>query len=262
MIQILAVLIASLFALPSCACAKETPKECCKESFKISKKSSLHPFADDPDEVLKDKVLYLLDQNKNVYLFRGGSPDIGGEFQYDGLVKDMRDLLAKQGKSLSDPFKLMDISFLNHLSETKEIDLEKNWFANHSDKGCVWLFPIYGSLVNPLDLTPEIRNLILTHYDVDGLKHLVHQLKLIMDSPCSSDFVIYIHCMAGKDRTGEVSAAYLMQHKGVSYQNAISLDQQIAARELKLLSMNAIRWYAFYLRDVKGITTIGEIDGK
>ncbi|MGH2612544.1 MAG: dual specificity protein phosphatase family protein, partial [Rhabdochlamydiaceae bacterium] len=117
-------------------------------------------------------------------------------------------------------------------------------------------------LINPVDISSEARDLILKHHDIDGLKYLMEQLRKLMDNTCSTDFVIYIHCAAGKDRTGEASACYLMQYKNYSYHDAIALDQKIAGRGLKALSMNAIRWYAFYLRDILHFSTIGKIDGQ
>lgn len=71
-----------------------------------------------------------------------------------------------------------------------------------------------------------------------------------------------MHCNAGKDRTGEAAACYLMQYKGYSYEEAIKLDFNIAERSVEERELNAIRWYAFYLRDIEKISTIGSIEGK
>lgn len=76
-----------------------------------------------------------------------------------------------------------------------------------------------------------------------------------------SHFIIYIHCDEGKDRTGEAAACYLMQYKGYSYNDVVALDTKIAQRPIREHKLNAIRWYAFYLRDIEGISTIGTIDG-
>ena len=73
------------------------------------------------------------------------------------------------------------------------------------------------------------------------------------------DTVIYIHCTAGKDRTGEVSAAYLMQNKNLSYIQATELNNQIAGRDVYTKQANAICLYALYLRNIKNCSWIGSI---
>lgn len=67
------------------------------------------------------------------------------------------------------------------------------------------------------------------------------------------------HCWSGRDRTGEVSACYLMRYKNKSYQSVMETNETIAKRKLRLFSINAIRLYGLYLRDVKKISSIGSI---
>jgi hypothetical protein len=241
---------------------------CCENTITITPKTSDHAWPEEPipgEEHLRDfnpELLYLLDRQLNTFFFRGNLPENKEGFCYDDLVNTIKKYLSNYNVSISDNFKIMDLSFLDYFEESKKIEIEKEWFRQHSDKGCFWLNSLYGAWVNPVDLPERIRDFILCHHDIDGLKTLMSDLKKIIDSPCSLDFVIYIHCSAGKDRTGEASACYLMQNKNYSYKDAIALDKQIAKRDLSSLSMNGIRWYAFYLRDIEKKPWIGEIDGK
>lgn len=254
-----------------CSCAyffsfhlnASSDQQACAEKFAIFSQEMVNDFADDPKEVaLNDDVLYLLDIKKNNYLFRGGLPEQNGQFCYGGLVKDMKACLTKQGKKLSDNFQLVVISFLNPVAEYEKIELEKNWFFANQDKGSFFLYSLYGSQVDPVHLLPSVRNFILHHHDIDGIKTLMKKLKELMDSDHKNDVVIYIHCNAGKDRTGEASASYLMEFKGYSYDDAVQLDHKIAGRDLRHASIHSIRWHAFYLRDIKHFSTIKKIDKK
>jgi hypothetical protein len=233
------------------------------ENIDIHSKERVDDFADNPKEVdLNDPVLYLLDVKKNNYLFRGNLPEQDGKFCYGGLIQDMRECLAKQGKKLSNDVKLMTISFLNMVTEHEKIAIEKDWFLANQDKGSWLLYSLYGSLIDPVHVPHHVRNSILHVHDVDGVKKLMNKLQELMNSDHSHDLVIYIHCNAGKDRTGEASACYLMEFKGCSYDEAMVLNHQIAGRDLRHVSVHAIRWHAFYLRDLKHFSSIGKIAGK
>jgi Dual specificity phosphatase, catalytic domain. len=208
----------------------------------------------------KNPVLYLLDAGKNTYLFRGKMPERDGRFCYEELACQFSDYLTQTGQQLSPDFDLLCISLLN-CSEGKERKIESQWFSQNPNKGRLWMYPLFGSWVDPCHLSASFRKSVLA-CDPDGLQSLMLQMKWQMDSghPEGRDMVIYIHCHAGKDRTGEAAACYLMQYKGYSYQQATALAKQVAGRKLRRVSVNAIRWHAFYLRDTLNFATIGHID--
>lgn len=210
----------------------------------------------------ESKRLYLLDEVKGNYLFRGNLPENDGKFCYDELVATMSDLLKSQGKKLPSKFKLLDFSFLTYSKDRKDIDIEKDWCKDNPKLGTFYLNPLSGSSVNPVNLSESKRDYTLKHQDIDGLTKLLNELHKLLKSKANSPVVIYIHCSEGKDRTGEASASYLMKHKKFSYNAAVALNKKIADRDLEEKFMNAIRWYAFYLRDNQKFTTIGSIDGK
>lgn len=219
-------------------------------------------FADESTEAFDPSLLYLLDQNGGTYFFRGNLPQIDDEFCYGPLLSAMNTELAKINKSLSHNVQLLDLSLLNYGSETPLIEVEQDWLSANADLGHFWLNSLFGARFNPCDLPQWLRNFILKHSDVDGLKMLTAKLKAIMVEPHATDYVIYMHCNAGKDRTGEAAACYLMQYFGYSFDQAMQLDVQIAGRELMHHSQYAICWYAFYLRDILNMSSIGLINGK
>lgn len=213
-------------------------------------------------ESLETKMLYLVDSANGNFLFRGNLPEKDGIFDYDGLVSDMKSCAEKQGKTLPETFSLIDLSFLNYVKESPEIDVEKNWFQANPSKGTFWLNSLYGTEVNPVDLPKDVRDHTLKHHDIDGLKALMQKVRAYVENKTAQCSVVYMHCMAGKDRTGAASACYLMQYEGMSYDAAVSLDKKIADRDPYGHFMNDIRWYAFYLRDILNMSSIGKIDGK
>lgn len=206
-----------------------------------------------------DALLYLLDESDHRFLFRGKHPEKDGKLCYEELRSQIREYVSKRGKSLSNDFKVICVSLLNWF-EFKERNAELGWFYKQPDKGMLFRFPIFGCFIDPLSLSPWLRKTLIRK-NPDNLHSLMHLLRYLLHGPyySGSDVVIYLHCYAGKDRTGEAAACYLMQYKGYSYREAISINTSIAKRNLRRLSLNAIRWYALYLRDIRKISTIGPI---
>jgi len=206
-----------------------------------------------------NKVLFLLDESKSTYLFRGQLPVNNQEFCFDALREQIRQNFLERDKSISPDFKLICVSLLNRFADLTEFKIESQWFSSHKNKGCLWRYPLFGYGVNPCYMPFCLRKGIY-FTDPDGIRYLVQHLKKMVDSDYGEDVVIYMHCRAGKDRTGEASACYLMQYKGYSYRETMALNRQIANRELRMMSMNAIRWHAHYLRDMWQLKSVGTID--
>lgn len=209
-------------------------------------------------ESFNNNLLYLLDRNDNTYFFRGNIPLRDGKFCYEELKDQIQNYLLEYGRPISTDFKLICISLLNNFADRKECMIESKWFSCHPDKGCIWRYPLFGYCCSPFYIPQNLRK-VFYFTDTDGVRYLVRYLKKLVDFDYGEDVVIYMHCYAGKDRTGEASACYLMQYKGYSYSSTMSLNQQIARRKLQLMSINAIRWYAYYLREVCHLTSIGKI---
>lgn len=249
-----------LFLFSRATQAESTSAGCC-ETIRITPKTEISDYSEQ-GENFNPQMLYLVDRGSNTFLFRGNMPQMNGNFDYVDVTQSIADQLEKLGVSLSPNYKLLDLSFLNPKSESQEIAVETDWFAENPETGCFWLNSLYGSFFDPLDFPEEIRDFIIRHHDVDGLKTFIPQVRNFLQQSCTTDFVVYMHCNAGKDRTGEAAACYLMQYKGYSYDNAVELDFKIAGRPVQNHEMNAIRWYAFYLRDIEGMATIGSIEGR
>lgn len=211
------------------------------------------------------RLLHILDYNEKeeekVFLVRGNIPIIGGKFCYDLLKNKIKEVIIQSGVSIRDNFKIVDVSLLGYSAEDQKfLQIEKDWFSHNPDTGLFIHKPILGISTNVLSIEPSFHKL-LANTNIDGLRELIYTLKEIMHISLypGEDTVIYIHCTAGKDRTGEVSAAYLMQNKNLSYIQVTELNREIAGRDVYIKQANAICLYALYLRNIKNCSWIGPI---
>ena len=169
-------------------------------------------------------VLHLIDEKEGTYLFRGKHPEHQGIFACEKVKEQIRDYLAAIGTPMPDDFKFICISLLNSF-EISERRMEIEWSQKNPDQNCVLRYPLFGCFLNPCYIPPSMRKLFYA-LDMDGIQKLTYQLKRLVDGgygkekPC----VIYMHCYAGKDRTGEAAACYLMEYKGYSYGTAVDLN--------------------------------------
>jgi len=206
-----------------------------------------------------NRVLTFLDNYQNKYLFRGKFPIKKGKFCYEELKRECQLKAAEQGYCLGNDFLLVNVSLLNLLN-IDERTLEEDWFKENKNLGYLIEYPIYGCLLDPMKFIKPIRY-SLCNPNVDRLRPLIRTLRhlLYCHNFGDKEVVIYLHCSAGKDRTGEVAGCYLMQYKGYSYHQVHQLNLQIADRKIRRFSVNAMKWYAFYLRETLKIPTIGTI---
>ncbi|MEL7432048.1 MAG: hypothetical protein AAGI90_05945 [Chlamydiota bacterium] len=225
----------------------------------------LHSLEEKPCSINK-KVLVVVakDETSGNFLVRGSDPVEDGAFQYEKLKEGLRELLAGEGFD-PDHFYLICYTFLNPFSNHKYLAAEKKFFSKNPQLGKLKKHPLYGNPIDPTSslLPVSIRNHMLRtgEFDqLDKLRELMQSVKSNLAGKLDRTAVIYWHCRAGKDRTGEASACFQMQFQGMSYQEALVTATKIAGRKPHEVSINAIKWYAFYLRDVLGVTTIGLID--
>lgn len=197
-------------------------------------------------------------------LFRGNMPVANGNFQHDDLIQAMRNAAQAAGRTLPPTFKVIDISLVNELTpgEKHDLDVERAYWRSRPEQGQLINNPIYGSLTSPNDYPAAVRRRLEQKPSLGHLGALIDQIHGLV-SARSSDGVpvlLYVHCEAGKDRTGEVIAAYSIKYMGVSYRAALANAQTVAGRNISRFSRNGLQWQAYYLTDYLGIPTVGPID--
>ena len=201
--------------------------------------------------------VHLVDLRPDVWLFRGPNPVVRSEiFAYEKLVAAMRAAAQKQGAALPPDFYLLDVSFL-YLERT-DVAVERQFFADNPDKGEFLHYPVFG-LMEPAWLQYGINRLARAFGFVDAagperaraLAHLdiaaVGALRALLEKAHDRPVVIYAHCEAGCDRTGEVIGAYRMQYEGLSAQEAFDRNTQECGREENGFSTRALQAYCRWL---------------
>jgi protein-tyrosine phosphatase len=97
--------------------------------------------------------------------------------------------------------------------EIGDRSLENEFFEKNPSLGQWVSWPIIGDVIPPYDVPKEIRKWLAEHIEDWQFDQLPTTMKILNQmlhqSPTNSSkpLVIYVHCEAGKDRTGEVSGS-------------------------------------------------------
>ncbi|CAI8033198.1 hypothetical protein GBAR_LOCUS18717 [Geodia barretti] len=202
-----------------------------------------------PDRTLLMDV-YPRDRPTN-FLFRGNMPVINGSFAYSEIVMTMRGVAGKFNYTLPANFTLIDVSYLN-IFEESDLEIERKFFESNPELGKLENRVIIGSFLPPPQEDPDlIKDIIREYIDIsyDKLPELMTYFHSLLMLP--SPTVIYSHCEAGTDRTGEVSGAYYMRYLNMTFSDALYIDNHVQSRDMYKTSRNGMQWYCFYLKFVE-----------
>ncbi len=252
------------------SCSTPSPQQCCnnipapvhvtKPMFAkkgSSDKSPLEFFTDESGDFDPGRV-QIVDMIGQNLLVRGNLPVIDKKFAYEELTQTIdKELHKKTGRDLSPNYLLIDISLL----QLGSFSVEHDWFQEHPRFGCYWNRPIIGSLLEPFAFKRSERMAYLRLGPVEELDLFIEEIHSMVSRNCGRPAVIYVHCHSGQNRTGEVIACYRMRYLGMSYKDAVKANDELTG-PIQEISQNAIKWYAFYLRDVKKVKSVGKIEGK
>ena len=202
---------------------------------------------------LPGTTITLIRKVGNNYLFRGPEQTLLGRWADEALRLQMR-LLAP---SIPHNFYLVDLCLLNQPQDEKDEAIEENYFKGHPEKGVFVPWPTNGtkhdvynySLPAAAAAVREWRN--NTSW-IDALPWWIDEIEGLLQTPRTDNrsTAIYVHCQAGKDRTGEVSGSYYMRYMNMTLQEATTLDRKIAGRPIHYTNQLALEWYCVYLREV------------
>ena len=202
-------------------------------------------------EDFKPGRVHLIDHSlgTNSFLFRTNEPaNANRTFDYAGLVARMRTVANSSGLVLPEDFYMVDVNLLS--LDLSDIYLEKKFFDANPSKGLFVHRPIFGSLVNPLSLPEPIRKELaktLPDWSHDKLSKLMVELRTMLTQTYKNT-VIFVHCLTGEDRTGEVSGAYYMTYLQDSFAKALEIDNTNENRDILCMSARELIWYCLYLQ--------------
>lgn len=201
------------------------------------------------------KRVHLVDKVGTNLLFRGNMPVNDTAFALDALLDFMHNRSASAGVAFPKDFRLIDITLNNVFDyDAKEIDFWKHAPATFGE---LIKWPLgFDGIVSPHDLSDSIRRSMCKKgvTTVDQLTERVQQLSGILRSEHAT--VVYVHCSAGCDRTGEFVAAYrLLNGDFRNGRLTPSMSRNISAvygedviecgRPPNYFSTTALKWFCF-----------------
>jgi len=204
--------------------------------------------------VSRSRVILVDTAGQNL-MFRTNSPanTTAGTYDLELLFSYMRDEAAKNGVEFPEVFTVEAFTFLNQL-EPEHRDPEIAYFQAHPEYK---LFSkiIVGDLVNPNKYNAAIRKVMAKTYhkwNLDQLDILTTKMHDTLVAQGDIPKVIFFHCVAGEDRTGEVFGAYKMLFNGWTYRQALDFDNQVETRKIKDMSRNGLNWFCYFMQETNG----------
>ncbi len=200
------------------------------------------------------------DPESGNYLFRGNMPIINGQFAFKEIIDTMNLRCTEQLETtLPEDIFVLDISLISKLAESHLLKLEQAFTQTNPDLVHLIHYPVYGAVSNPDYYPGSVLQIMLNLPFIGDVYSLVDKLRNLLNQQQSRPVAIFVHCQAGSDRTGMVIGAYQMQFLGKSYLEVIEEAEEIAGRPVKSLQKRGLKWIAYYLRDSKGIQSVGTI---
>lgn len=194
-------------------------------------------------------------------LFRGDVPVNHTTMAYPTLMSMLGVRANEVGLSLGNNPYLIDLSLMNFIDENKaETDFWKDPANNDKGEFLNWPLGLAG-LVHPESYTEEERRKMANSTDVwsfDQLPDRIPELIKLLNTPGPIDpatgsprpVLIYIHCAAGCDRTGEIIAAYRMYHINKASPHAVTdlYERNIkeCGRPQNWYGTGGLEWYCLY----------------
>ncbi len=195
--------------------------------------------------------VHLVDMAAGNFLFRGNMPVNSTGFAYDQLVQYMSErALSEGGVKLPAQIYLIDVSLSNPFDPGFAQD--QAFWANGANSNLgEWInWPLgTAGLLPPSAYPPAVAQQMALNgsvWKVDQTPSRVAILNKMLNTPAAVPQVIYVHCNAGCDRTGEVIGAYRMQFEGKNTTTMYELDTYECGRSPNYFSTSALEWYCIY----------------
>ncbi|HEX3046048.1 MAG TPA: hypothetical protein VHY08_14925 [Bacillota bacterium] len=209
------------------------------------------------------------------FLFRGGLPQIGTPpvFNYEGLIRAIQNAGKKARVRTPSSCYLIDVNFLNieNPQDAQWIAVEQKFFKVHPKLGRIQVWGINGTGLSVNDPALAACRIFLArnldNWLNDRLAQRVELLRGWLENGPSADqgkngrlrtklpIVIYIHCAAGCDRTGEFSGAYYLRYLNKSWEEVNALNRSMCNnRPFDCKNYRAVQWYSLWLNLERGFS--------
>lgn len=214
--------------------------------------------------VVDRKRVILVDQIGQNLIFRSNSPadPKAGTYDLELLFSYMRDEAQKHGIEFPEDFTVDAYSFLNFF-EPSHRDPEIDYFSQHPEYKLTSKI-IVGNFVSPNKYSKSIIKYMAKHYEKWNFDSMGKLATLMHDSLVEQGDkpkIIFFHCVAGEDRTGQVFGAYKMLFNNWSYKQALDFDNQVEDRDIRSMSRHGLTWFCYYLKYAKNVNNECEYEG-
>ena len=202
---------------------------------------------------------YPLEQPRN-FLFRGNNPAKNGTFEYANLTALLRSAARRCGATLPEDYDLVDLDLENAADPGYQAELD--FFKTHPSVGRALKWPTFGSLL-PVKHTPDAEQLAASGKwaIVGGADHLPERLNttvaMLRNVSSSRPTVMYVHCNAGCDRTGEFVASYAMAFRKWNITTAYGEACRQCGRCPNYFASNSIGWMCLAMQQA-GVPGLGD----
>jgi hypothetical protein len=205
------------------------------------------------------------------FLFRGGLPLAGHPpaFNYKGLKQAIINAGNRAGVKVPSSFYIIDVNFLNieNPRDARRIFVEQKFFQTRPALGRIQVWGINGTHLNAKD--PSLaasREYLARNLDswlsdklasrVETLREWLEGSAPVFHGKKKLPIVIYIHCVAGCDRTGEFSGAYYLRYLNKSWEEMNALNRSMCRhnRPFGCKNYRAVQWYCLWLNLERGFS--------
>eukprot|EP01062_Namystynia_karyoxenos_P024838 TRINITY_DN19717_c0_g1_i1.p2 TRINITY_DN19717_c0_g1~~TRINITY_DN19717_c0_g1_i1.p2 ORF type:complete len:291 (+),score=117.15 TRINITY_DN19717_c0_g1_i1:71-874(+) len=197
------------------------------------------------------------------YLFRGNNPVEDKVFNFTKLMTVIRGAASTGcGVTLPEDFTFVDLDLENPTD--KGYFKEESYWKAHPEQGRVVNWPTLGSLVDPDPMTAAMRSKLVDSgsWAVEGsADHLDARLKetrAMLLNVTSKPVIMYAHCNAGCDRTGEFIGAYAMTYLGYNSTTMYGAGAEQCGRPPNYYATEALKWWCFTLQQKQGVSGLGD----
>ncbi|MBI3358897.1 MAG: tyrosine-protein phosphatase [Nitrospirae bacterium] len=190
----------------------------------------------------------------NNYIFRGNNPFVTKDketvFAYHELTSYFNNILSQQDRNLLQDYYLVDVSLLD-LDEYYTMKKEEQFFAKHPDRGRVMNI----STLSPSLLfkrsphSNRVTQQITERYSL-WVTNTLKQIQEMASRQTDKPIIIYIHCNAGRDRTGFIVAGYKLLFHNVHLSGVRLQNVAESGRNSEGVYEQAIYSYCLHVKQV------------
>ena len=200
--------------------------------------------------------------NPHNFLFRGNNPVTDKAFNLTDLVAVLRQQASTEcGATFPESFRFIDLDLENPTDPGYLVELD--FWKTHQSLGSAEVWPTLGSVIEFKHTPAAKRKQLIANGSwalaghADHLPERLNQTRALLLDTSGPPTVMYAHCNAGCDRTGEFVAAYALSHLGYNVTTAYGEACKQCGRCPNYYATQAIGWWCLTLQE-QGRADLGD----